>query len=151
MEECESRMRAAERKLQEETKTRKLVEQRFAQLAQNHEEMIRIKDGYKSSNSALAEESRRLRQEIETGSSAAVREKERLGAELRQELAACRRSEREAVNRCDGLERRVSLLSTEMNEERARSEREMLEMKTSLAGTVYTIYMIVDKQTTLRF
>ena len=75
------------------------MEQRFATLAENHEEMIKIKDEYKGSNRELRSENERLRQENEMKFSAALEERDLQLSQLREELAASGGREKTAEDR----------------------------------------------------
>ena len=87
-EETVAKRQELELKLQEESRQRLLVEQRFATLAENHEEMIKIKDEYKGSNQDLRSENERLRRDNKMMFSAALEERDLQLSQLREELAA---------------------------------------------------------------
>ena len=93
---CEQHMaeaQAVSQQLAEESGARELVEERFRQLVYNHEEMIKIKDEYKSTCI-------QLRKEL-AGSS--ERDREEVAA-VQSELQGVREGRRDAEARCVELE-----------------------------------------------
>jgi hypothetical protein len=101
---------ALQKSLAEESRQRKLIEQRFFVLAQNHEEMIRLKDEYKG-------EAHRLQQELLSGK----REHEngaKRSLELEKEVDRIKCQWQEKLR---GMERRVALVEEQrdMAEKRA--------------------------------
>ena len=105
-------------KLLEEMKARSTLEQRFHCLSSNHDELIKIKDEYKSENRVLREDNKKLRREKEEAFSASLQEMEKQLCVLRE--AAEKAEERAGVigGRCVVLEEEVREL------ERERAERE---------------------------
>lgn len=107
--------------LADESRQRKLIEQRFFDLAHNHEEMIRLKDEYKG-------EARKLRQELLTGR----REHEdglRKSLELEDEVE---KIERRWQERMRGTERRVTLVE----EQRDVAEKKASRLESSLHSSL---------------
>ncbi|XP_006118419.1 coiled-coil domain-containing protein 89 [Pelodiscus sinensis] len=63
-------------RLESQTRRAQQLEERFMDLAANHEDMIRFKDEHKQQNMLLREENKRLRQENQSLFSQALKEKE---------------------------------------------------------------------------
>lgn len=110
-------LESLQQSLAEESRQRKLIEQRFFILATNHEEMIRLKDEYK-------DEARRLRHEMLTGQ----REHEnglKKSMELEEEVEKIERQWQEKMN---GMERRVTLVQGQ----RETAEKRASHLETSI-------------------
>ncbi|XP_007430721.2 coiled-coil domain-containing protein 89 [Python bivittatus] len=73
-------------RLESQTRRVQQLEQRFMDLAANHEDMIHFKDEHKRQNKQLREENRRLRQENESLFSQPLKEKEAELAQLSSEF-----------------------------------------------------------------
>lgn len=113
-------LESLQQSLADESRQRKLVEQRFFDLAHNHDEMIRLKDEYKG-------ETRKLRQELLTGQ----REHEdgmRRSLELEDEVEKIERQWQERVR---GVERRVTLVE----EQRAVAEQRASQLESSMQSS----------------
>lgn len=110
-------LESLQQSLAEESKQRKLIEQRFFDLAQNHEEMIRLKDEYKG-------EARKLRQELLTGQ----REHKdglRRSLELEDEVD---KIEQQWQEKMKGMERRVTVVE----EQRDVAEKAAGQLESSM-------------------
>ena len=83
--------------LAEVTKARSTLEQRFRTLSNNHEELIRIKDEYKTDNQVLRQENVKLRSEEEERVSEVLQEKEK------QQLCTLRETVRNGEERVRGM------------------------------------------------
>ncbi|XP_062441703.1 coiled-coil domain-containing protein 89 [Rhea pennata] len=110
-------------KLKAQTQRIQCLEERFMDLADNHEKMISFKDEHKKQNMQLWEENKRLRQENETLFSQTVREKE---AEVLQ-LAF---QARELSQQLDSLQEKCAYERHRAQER----EKEMLEAQTQQAS-----------------
>ena len=137
-EEALAERRGLDAKLQEEERLKTLVEKRFNTLAENHEEMIKIKDEYKHSNQALMVENEKLKQENQMRFSAAIEERESQLSELREELRAKYWRERELEECCTRLEARVAETKEQLCvlEEKSGKEVERLEERLSGESSV---------------
>ncbi|XP_013798530.2 coiled-coil domain-containing protein 89 [Apteryx mantelli] len=110
-------------KLKAQTQRIQCLEERFMDLAGNHEKMIRFKDEHKKQNMQLREENKRLTQENETLFSQTVREKE---AEVLQLTSQAR----ELSQQLDSLREKCAY---EIHRAQER-EKEMLEAQTQQAS-----------------
>ncbi|NXA48260.1 CCD89 protein, partial [Nothocercus julius] len=111
-------------KLNAQTQRIQCLEERFMQLADNHEKMIRFKDEHKKHNMQLLEENKHLRQENETLFSETVREKEAEVLQLTEQV-------RELSRQLDSLQEKCAY-ETHRAQER---EKEMLEAQTQQASS----------------
>lgn len=84
--ELESLRGAVQAELDNEKKRSSQLEQRFMDLAANHQELIKFKDEYKRQNAVLTEENKRLREENETLFCKELQEKELIILSLTKEL-----------------------------------------------------------------
>lgn len=84
--ELESLRGAVQAELDNEKKRSSQLEQRFMDLAANHQELIKFKDEYKRQNVVLTEENKRLREENETLFCKELQEKELIILSLTKEL-----------------------------------------------------------------
>ena len=101
--------------LKEETKSRSLLEQRFECLASNHEEMIKIKDEYKSQNKILLQENEKL----QSGS------REKLLQSQETQLQSLKLALREEGGRLEVMETKCVSLEEKVGElENKRVEKE---------------------------
>lgn len=110
-----------QKSLADESRQRKLLEQRFFVLAKNHEEMIRLKDEYKG-------ETRKLQRELLSGQ----REHEdglRRSVELEEEVD---KIEQQWQERLRGVERRVTLVE----EQRDTAQNRASELKGSMQSSI---------------
>ena len=89
------------------TKARSTLEQRFRTLSSNHEELIRIKDEYKTDNQVLRQENVKLRSEEEERVSEVLQEKEKQLCTLRETVRNGEERVRGMVGRCTILEEEV--------------------------------------------
>ncbi|XP_039370685.1 coiled-coil domain-containing protein 89 [Mauremys reevesii] len=110
-------------RLESQTRRAQQLEERFMDLAANHEDMIRFKDEYKQQNMLLREENKRLRQENQTLFSQALKEKE---AEVLQLTSQGKRLSQEA----DSLKQRCAQESHRAQER----EKELLEAQSQQAS-----------------
>ena len=133
-EETLAEKRGLEAKLQEEERLKALVEKRFNTLAENHEEMIKIKDEYKHSNQALMVENKKLKQENQMKFSAAVEERESQLSRLREELGAKYQRERELEECCTRLEARVAETEKQLCLLKEKSGKEAERLEERLSG-----------------
>ena len=107
--------------LAEVTKARSTLEQRFRTLSSNHEELIRIKDEYKTDNQVLWQENVKLRSEEEERVSEDLQEKEKQLCTLRETVRNGEERVRGMVGRCTILEEEARRL------ERGEGEGECLQ------------------------
>lgn len=121
-------------RVQEEQKQKALVEKRFSALAENHEEMIKIKDEYKCSNRTLITENERLKHENEAKFSAAVEEREVQLSSLREELETKCLREKEMEECCSRLEARVAEAEERLHALQEKSARETGRLEARLSG-----------------
>ncbi|XP_063160555.1 coiled-coil domain-containing protein 89 [Candoia aspera] len=84
--ELEEMRRGDALRLENQTRRVQLLEQRFMDLAANHEDMIHFKDEHKRQNKQLREENRRLRQENDSLFNQPLKEKEAELAQLSSEF-----------------------------------------------------------------
>lgn len=133
-EETLAEKRGLEAKLREEERLKALVEKRFNTLAENHEEMIKIKDEYKHSNQALMAENEKLKQENQMKFSAAVEERESRLSKLREELGAKYQRERELEECCTRLEARVAETEGQLCSLKEKSGKEAERLEERLSG-----------------
>nr|XP_009675057.1 PREDICTED: coiled-coil domain-containing protein 89 [Struthio camelus australis] len=110
-------------KLKAQTQRIQCLEERFMDLADNHEKMIRFKDEHKKQNMQLWQENNRLRQENETLFSQTVREKE---AEVLQLTSQARKLSQQL----DSLQEKCAYESRRAQER----EKEMLEAQSQQAS-----------------
>ncbi|NXD09581.1 CCD89 protein, partial [Nothocercus nigrocapillus] len=111
-------------KLKAQTQRIQCLEERFMQLADNHEKMILFKDEHKKHNMQLLEENKHLRQENETLFSETMREKEAEVLQLTEQV-------RELSRQLDSLQEKCAY-ETRRAQER---EKEMLEAQTQQASS----------------
>ena len=136
-EEALAERRGLDAKLQEEERLKTLVEKRFNTLAENHEEMIKIKDEYKHSNQALMVENEKLKQENQMRFSAAIEERESQLSELREELRAKYWRERELEECCTRLEARVAETKEQLCVLEEKSGKEVERLEERLSGEFF--------------
>ena len=136
-EEALAERRGLDAKLQEEERLKTLVEKRFNTLAENHEKMIKIKDEYKHSNQALMVENEKLKQENQMRFSAAIEERESQLSELREELQAKYRRERELEERCTRFEARVAETEEQLCVVEEKSGKEVERLEERLSGEFF--------------
>ncbi|XP_066543350.1 coiled-coil domain-containing protein 89 [Amia ocellicauda] len=84
--ELESLREDVQKELENERKRSSQLEQRFLDLAANHQELINFKDEYKKQNGQLREENQQLQEENENLFSKELHEKEEVILKLTQEL-----------------------------------------------------------------
>ncbi|XP_036401342.1 coiled-coil domain-containing protein 89 [Megalops cyprinoides] len=84
--ELENLRQDVQNELENERKRSSLLEQRFMELAANHQELINFKDEFKLQNAQLTEENERLREENENLFCKELQEKEAIILQLTQEL-----------------------------------------------------------------
>ena len=154
MEHCRRRFEAAvarndelERKLEGQTRQRVLIDQRFGELAENHNEMIKIKDEYKNSNRTLQLENDGLRRENEMKFSAAVKEREMQLFQLQEEISRRSKKEKTLEKRCFQLEARVERLEGNLEEEADRFGKNLATSEARLLGRY--VYSTHGSQATL--
>ncbi|XP_030846414.1 coiled-coil domain-containing protein 89-like [Strongylocentrotus purpuratus] len=111
----------AQEMLEGEIKKFNMVDRRFQELAENHEEMIRFKDEYKRQNEILRTENQRLREDNGNLFSGAIEERDQKIKEQQKDLKLLKGQSRD-------MERRCSLLQEEMTEK----ERQHIEIAKSL-------------------
>ena len=116
--------------LAEESRQRKLLEQRFFVLAKNHEEMIRLKDEYKG-------ETRKLRQELLSGQ----REHEDRSRKSLKLEGEVERLEEEWRERLKGVERRATL----MEEQRDTAEERVGRLESTMQSSIREHSEVVQK------
>ncbi|XP_053160284.1 coiled-coil domain-containing protein 89 [Hemicordylus capensis] len=114
-------------RLESQTRRVQQLEERFMDLAANHEDMIHFKDEHKRQNMQLREENKRLRQENQSLFSQALKEKEselsRLTSqfkELSEEMESLRESYRQDGHRAQ--EREKELLEAQSQQASAHAE-----------------------------
>ena len=114
--------------LAEVTKARSTLEQRFRTLSSNHEELIRIKDEYKTDNQVLWQENVKLRSEKEervSEVSEVLQEKEKQLCTLRETVRNGEERVRGMVGRCTILEEEVRRLEREGKERESAYKEEV--------------------------
>ena len=111
--------------LAEVTKARSTLEQRFRTLSSNHEELIRIKDEYRTDNQVLRQENVKLRSEEEERVSEVLQEKENQLCTLRETVRNGEERVREMVGRCTILEEEVRRLGREGKERESAYKEEV--------------------------
>lgn len=114
-------MQSLQQSLAKETHQRQLVERRFHHLADNHQQMIRLKDEYK-------EEAKRLREEVEGGGEGS---QEQLEEQVRREMELemeekVRREVEESVRR---LEQRATEMEGQCEEAQGKVKEMEIKMK----------------------
>ena len=121
-------------RLQEEERKTALVERRFNALAENHEQMIKIKDEYKCTNQTLIAENERLKHENKVKFSAAVEEREVQLSCLRKELETKCLRETQMEECCSRLEARVAEAEERLRALQEKSAKETERLEARLSG-----------------
>lgn len=142
--ECEcltTQVQQLELRVQEELKRRELVEARFDVLAKNHDEMIKLKDEYKSACHRLKLEWEELQSSSHAQSSAALQDRESELTKLRgkvRELEEGREAMEEGHSvlegRCQQLECSLQRAEQRRELEGEEARAEVLALKSSLLG-----------------
>ena len=121
--ECEQRYELAlkqvsqlQEMLAEVSGEKALLEDRFHTLAENHEEMIRIKDEYKRAVGRFSGEQKKETAMVE---------------QLQDELKQTKSSRDEVGKKCELLERRICELESEMGTERIAHQLKIKELNSS--------------------
>ncbi|XP_038044637.1 coiled-coil domain-containing protein 89-like [Patiria miniata] len=114
--------------IETEVKKSGLLERRFNELAENHEEMIRIKDDYKHKNEELRAENSRLRDENSRLFSAALVEKDGKIDSLQKQVTSLK-------EQCKELNQFVSRLQTEYHEKSQAMEGRIKHLEKQLNDT----------------
>ncbi|XP_033639262.1 coiled-coil domain-containing protein 89-like [Asterias rubens] len=103
--------------IETEIKKSSMLDQRFFELAENHEEMIRIKDDYKHRNEELVKENAHLRSENTNLFSASLREKDEQIDSLQKHVLSLK-------DQCKELNQVISRLKSESQEtEQSQGDR----------------------------
>ena len=95
-------------KLERETRQNNMLDARFNELAENHDEMIKIKDDYKRRNVSLQEENAKLREDNAKLFSKAIQDRDVTIAELQKKVGSLK----EQTASLDKKNRFVMLMSS---------------------------------------
>ncbi|XP_022080103.1 coiled-coil domain-containing protein 89-like [Acanthaster planci] len=114
--------------IEAEVKKSNQLEQRFHELAENHEEMIRIKDDYKQKNEELRQENLRLLDENSRLFSAALVEKDGKIDSLHKQVTSLK-------EQCKELNQFISRLQTEHHEKSQEMDGIIKHLKSQLDDT----------------
>lgn len=138
----------AQEMIEGEIKRCSMLDTRFHELAENHEEMIRFKDEYKRQNETLRRENEQLREENANLFSTAIEEKNQKISEQQRDLKALK-------GQCRDVERRFSLIQEEINEKEKqhkviaeRLENELRAAKNQIKDTLTQLQQERDSKVT---
>ena len=95
-------------KLERETRQNNMLDARFNELAENHDEMIKIKDDYKRRNASLQEQNAKLREDNAKLFSKAIQDRDVTIAELQKKVGSLK----EQTASLDKKNRFVMLMSS---------------------------------------
>ncbi|XP_070566054.1 coiled-coil domain-containing protein 89-like [Ptychodera flava] len=108
----------AQQIIDNEIKKFNLLDQRFHELASNHEEMIRFKDEYKRQNEQLRIENARLREENKRLFSGAIKERD-------EKIQSMERNMNSLRQQCEEYEKTLSKMKEEVASTRKSLQREL--------------------------
>ncbi|KAI8481416.1 Coiled-coil domain containing 89 [Branchiostoma belcheri] len=94
----------AEEQLEQEVRKFNILDERFHELASNHEEMIKFKDEYKRQNEKLRKENERLRDENARLFNEALEERDQRIAVLEEQVASLNRQRGKMEEKCKYVE-----------------------------------------------
>ncbi|XP_078084322.1 coiled-coil domain-containing protein 89 [Mustelus asterias] len=118
--ELENQHKALKQQLEGQVKQSAQLEERFMDLAFNHQEIIKFKDEYKSQNEELRKENEKLQRENESIFCKALEQKDDKIFKLSNELGKC-------LKQCKALEQECN----QVTQNSQRKEREFLEKQTA--------------------
>ncbi|KAK3103512.1 hypothetical protein FSP39_019780 [Pinctada imbricata] len=147
----------AKEMLDAEMRKNDMLNQRFDELAHNHEEMIKFKDEYKRSNQELRLENSRLREENSKLFSGALLEKDGQIADLWQKLSAAkeqtsamelkhRQSLQELRSREDGLKQEMKALQDQHKADLKNLQSKLNEAEERLKAANYKLQNQIDSR-----
>ncbi|XP_078408462.1 coiled-coil domain-containing protein 89 isoform X1 [Cetorhinus maximus] len=118
--ELENQHKDLKQQLEGQLKQSAQLEERFMDLAFNHQELIKFKDEYKSQNAELRKQNEKLQKENENIFCKALEQKDDKIAKLSNELGKC-------LKQCKALEQECNQITQNLQ----RKESELLEKQTS--------------------
>lgn len=149
-EEVENQCEDLRQQLEGEMKLSARLEERFMDLAFNHQEIIKFKDEYKRQNSELIEENEKLQRENENLFSKALQEKEAQILKLSSELGEYLKQRDMLEQDCKQITQKLRQKESEFLEKQANAEKlykdEVLHLKVKLKESEDRRNVAVKKQ-----
>ncbi|CAH1238346.1 CCDC89 [Branchiostoma lanceolatum] len=122
----------AAKQLEQEIRKFNILDDRFHELASNHEEMIKFKDEYKRQNEKLRKENERLRDENARLFNKAVEERDQRIAVLEEQVAGLNKQRGKMEEKCNSLTQELQQQETAHNTRLSALEKQLRQAQAKI-------------------